>query len=38
MPSAAANNWLVVTLSPTVWSNPSSQDGRAAASTVVVAA
>jgi hypothetical protein len=36
MPSAAANNWLVITPSARRLVNPSSQDGRAAASTVVV--
>src|SRR5262249_14401340 len=35
MPSAAANNWLVITPSHRRLVNPSSQDGRAAASTVV---
>src|SRR5215813_13761349 len=35
MPSAAANSWLVITPSHPRLVNPSSQDGRAAASTVV---
>src|SRR6516165_6687049 len=36
MPSAAANNWLVITPSHPRLVNPSSQDGRAVASTAVV--
>src|SRR6516162_11003413 len=36
MPSAATNNWLVITPSHRRLVNPSSQDGQAAASTIVV--
>src|SRR5262249_17001523 len=34
MPKAAANNWLVIASSPRQLVNPTSQGGRAAASTV----